>query len=271
MRLTILILGLALPLGGWLAPPQETHSPGAVPPSTSAITATEWTPSDPGVTVDTGFTAPPMEEVLEAGVVQGVVRVEAREAEEPPMLSPYSRRRYRPPPPSSGGFASPENVVVYVVAQGSDGAAAPGADGSRPTARITQRDRTIIPHVTAIRAGTTIEFPNEDDVFHNLFSLSDPGPFNLGRYPPGDSRRETFERPGVIRMFCDIHSEMTGVIRVLDTPHFTRPDADGRFRIAGVPDGPRTVIAWHDQFGADTVQVTVSPASAARAELQLPR
>lgn len=208
----------------------------------------------------------------EAGVVEGVVRVDAAESEPPPMLSPYSRRRYRPPPPSSGGRATPENVVVFVVPE--DPLRPPSSEGdpgSRPTARITQRDRTIIPHVTAVRVGTRIEFPNEDDVYHNLFSLSDPGPFNLGRYPPGDSRSEIFDEPGVIRMFCDIHSEMTGVIRVLDTPYFTRPDPDGRFRISGVPDGTRTVVAWHDQLGADTVQVTVSPSSTARVEFHLPR
>ncbi|MDX1566461.1 MAG: carboxypeptidase regulatory-like domain-containing protein [Longimicrobiales bacterium] len=220
------------------------------------------------------------------GAVEGVVRLESVPPESPPMLSPYARRRYRPPPTTARSQITPENVVIYVLAEGASGGSSPSSpastgstppgasastSGDRQAAVITQRDRTIIPHVTAIRVGTRIDFPNEDDVFHNLFSLSDPRPFNLGRYPPGESRSVTFDRPGVVRMFCDIHSEMTAVIRVLDTPWFTRPDPDGGFRIPSVPEGRRTVVAWHDQLGADTVQVEVSTGSDARVDFQLPR
>lgn len=224
-----------------------------------------------------------------AGTVEGVVRVQSVDAESPPMLSPYSRRRYRPPSTSARDRITPENVVIYVPVTGdpdpSGGNASPAAaravgsgstggdqaTGRRATAVITQRDRTIIPHVTTVLVGTRIDFPNEDDVFHNLFSLSDPGPFNLGRYPPGESRSVTFDRPGVIRMFCDIHSEMTAVIRVMDTPHFTRPASDGTFRLTGLPEGRQTVVAWHDQLGADTVEVDVSATAGASVDLRLPR
>lgn len=223
------------------------------------------------------------------GAVEGVVRLESVPPEDPPMLSPYARRRYQPPPTTARSQITPENVVIYVLAEEPRGDSSPTSPGSTPStptetpgtsgstsgppspAVITQRDRTIIPHVTAIRVGTRIDFPNEDDVFHNLFSLSDPRPFNLGRYPPGDSRSVTFDRPGVVRMFCDIHSEMTAVIRILDTPWFTRPDPDGGFRIPGVPEGRRTVVAWHDQLGADTVEVEVSTGSDAHVDFQLPR
>lgn len=209
-----------------------------------------------------------------AGTVEGVVRLETAPPESPAVTSPYARRRYRPPANTDRSRISPENVVIYVPADGTPAASSTtsgAASDAPPATVITQRDRTIIPHVTAIRVGTRIDFPNEDDVFHNLFSLSDPRPFNLGRYPPGESRSVTFDRPGVVRMFCDIHSEMTAVIRILETPWFARPDPDGRFRIRGVPEGPRTIVAWHDQLGADTVEVEVSSGMDARVDFHLPR
>lgn len=199
------------------------------------------------------------------GILEGTVRLEAPPATDPPRLSPYARRRYRPPSASSTRRSGPGDVVVFVLV---DEPRAPNRD---TTVRIVQRDRTIIPHVTAVRAGTAIAFPNEDDVYHNLFSLSEPHPFNLGRYPPGESRTEVFERRGVVRLFCDIHSEMNAVIRVVDTPHFTRPDESGAFRIQGVPAGRRRVVAWHESAGADTATVDVPAGGTGRTVFQLGR
>jgi hypothetical protein len=125
--------------------------------------------------------------------------------------------------------------------------------------------------VTAVQVGTLVEFPNIDDVFHNLFSLSAPRRFNLGRYPPGDSRSERFDRTGVVRIFCDIHSEMGGVILVLDTPYFTRPDDQGRFRIEGVPPGEYTAIVWHEVAGSDSTRVVVSDGAETSVDFQLGR
>jgi plastocyanin len=167
------------------------------------------------------------------------------------MLSPYARPRYRPPVRAEATSTSPEAAVVYLRGP----TVAPAARAG--VARIVQRNRTILPHVTAVQVGTRVEFPNDDDVFHNLFSLSAAHRFNLGRYPPGESRSELFERAGVVRLFCDIHSEMGGVILVLDTPYFTSPEADGRFRIAGVPPGEYTAIVWHELAGTDSTRVVV--------------
>jgi plastocyanin len=185
------------------------------------------------------------------GAVVGTVRLPAVQGSPPPMLSPYARPRYRPPPRTDAASRSSEGVVVYLQGR------APVASTALEPARIVQRNRTILPHVTAIQVGTRVDFPNEDDVFHNLFSLSASHRFNLGRYPPGESQSEQFTRPGVVRLFCDIHSEMGGVILVLDTPYFTKADADGGFRIAGVPPGEYTAIAWHELAGADSTRIVV--------------
>jgi len=154
-------------------------------------------------------------------------------------------------------------VVVYLRGD------TPAASGPRTPARIVQRGRTIIPHVTVVEAGTRVEFPNSDDVFHNIFSLSGPQNFNLGRYPPGESRTVVFDRPGVVRLFCDIHSEMSGVIVVLATPYFTKPQADGTFRISGVPNGTYTAFVWHEVAGLDSARVVVAGEAETRVDFVL--
>jgi plastocyanin len=197
------------------------------------------------------------------GTVSGMVRLRASSGDRPPALSPYSRSRYRPPARAQVSSSSPENVVVYL--RPSDRV----TGGARTPAVISQQNRTIIPHVTIVQTGSRIDFPNEDDVFHNIFSLSGPKRFNLGRYPPGESRSEQFDRAGVVRLFCDIHSEMGGVIVVVDTPYFTRPDADGRFRIPNVAEGEYMAIVWHEVAGTDSTRVVVTPGGDARVDFDL--
>ena len=195
------------------------------------------------------------------GSISGIVRLNAAPAEAPPRLSPYSQQRYRaqaaPPAPSTVADA-----VVYVEVQGVD-----AEEG--PAATIVQRNMRIMPRVTALTVGTEARFPNEDDVFHNLFSLSEPKRFNLGRYPPGESESVEFDEPGIVRLFCDIHSDMSGVVMVLDTPFFTRPEADGSYRIQNIPAGTHRVIAWHERAPPDTMMVTVIDGRAAEVNFTL--
>ncbi len=186
----------------------------------------------------------------QGGTVMGTVRLDAPPPEPPPMLSPYSRRRYSPPPHSSAGGIT--DVVVFLRAQ------SPAASAPDSTVKIVQRNRTIVPHVTTIQTGTRVDFPNEDVVSHNLFSLSRGNRFNLGRYPPRESRSLVFENPGLVRLFCDIHAEMAAVILVLDTRYFARPNPDGRYRISGVPAGRYSVVAWHESARPDSTVVVVT-------------
>lgn len=208
--------------------------------------------------------APPPCRPDSVGTIVGRVRVPAAAAAAgPPRLSPYSRQRYSAPAPRAS-TVDVQNVVVYV-------ATAPaGASAAPRTMTVTQRDLRITPHVTALPAGSVVDFPNDDDVFHNLFSLSSTKRFNLGRYPPGDSRSVTFDRPGIVRMFCDIHSDMGGVIYVLEHGVFARPAADGSFSIEGVPAGEHTVVAWHQALPSDSISVVVGT-GVVRADLALGR
>ena len=201
----------------------------------------------------------------QGGAVTGVIRAPELTTAPPPMTSPYARPRYRPPARPQAVAGSAESVVVYLESP------TVHASPSPPVVRISQRNRTIIPHVTVVQVGTRVEFPNEDDVFHNIFSLSGPHRFNLGRYPPGGSKAEVFNKPGVVRLFCDIHSEMGGIIVVLDTPYFAHPDADGRFRIEGVPPGQYTLVAWQEAAGTDSARVTVTEGGESTVDLSFGR
>jgi plastocyanin len=113
-------------------------------------------------------------------------------------------------------------------------------------ARLDQRNETFVPYVLAVTVGSTVDFPNDDPIYHNVFSLSKPKRFDLGRYPRGQSRSVVFDRPGVVRVFCEIHSHMSAFILVFAHRYFAVTDAEGRYRIDGVPPGAYTLAVWND-------------------------
>ena len=112
---------------------------------------------------------------------------------------------------------------------------------------IRQADKRFLPKVLPILAGTTVDFPNDDTVFHNVFSLSKAGPFDLGIYPQGTSKSVTFENPGLVKIYCNIHPQMTAYILVLANRHFTVTDQSGHFVLTDVPLGAATVRTWYPQ------------------------
>jgi hypothetical protein len=122
---------------------------------------------------------------------------------------------------------------------------------------MDQRNETFVPHVLAITTGTTVDFPNSDKFYHNVFSLSKARSFDLGRYPTGNSRPVRFDRPGIVRVFCDIHSHMSAFILVFSHPFFALTDADGRYRIENVPPGAYGVIGWNEGTPSDPKTVAV--------------
>jgi hypothetical protein len=102
----------------------------------------------------------------------------------------------------------------------------------------------FVPHVLVVRVGTAVEFPNNDKVFHNVFSFRDGKKFDLGMYPKGMSKRLVFDKPGLARLFCNIHPNMAAYVMAVDTPYFAVSDEQGSFTIAGVPAGTYTYHAW---------------------------
>ena len=157
-----------------------------------------------------------------------------------------------------------QGVVVWI--EGLPG----GAVAAPHTARMEQKDERFAPRVLPVLAGTTVAFPNGDGIFHNVFSLSSARTFDLGRYPRGESKSVRFDRPGVVQVFCHIHSDMRAVVLVLDTPAFTMPAGDGRYTIAGVPPGEYTLVAWHERASPIRRRVRVSAGGTAVEDVDIP-
>jgi len=135
---------------------------------------------------------------------------------------------------------------------------------------IRQHHETFSPRVVAVTVGSEVEFPNDDPFYHNVFSLSRAKNFNLGRYPRGDTRSVRFDRPGIVKVFCEIHSHMSATVMVLDHPWFAVPNDNGRFELPSVPTGEQSITAWHERLGDTTVRVRVDSGQSATADFVLP-
>jgi plastocyanin len=130
---------------------------------------------------------------------------------------------------------------------------------------MRQRDATFAPHLLAVTVGTTVAFPNDDTTYHNVFSLSKPRRFDLGRYAAGRSKDVRFERPGLVRVFCDIHAHMNAFIHVFDHRFYATTDDSGHYQIDRVPPGTYRVTAWYEGVDQQTAEVAI--AAGATAEL----
>lgn len=135
---------------------------------------------------------------------------------------------------------------------------------------IRQRNERFTPRVVAVTIGSEVEFPNDDPIYHNVFSLSRVRTFNLGRYPRGDTRRVRFATPGVVKVFCEIHSHMSATVMVFNHPWFAVPGEDGRFELPAMPAGDRQITAWHERLGDTTLRVRVESGRPAAVDFILP-
>lgn len=197
------------------------------------------------------------------GRIEGEVVISSALASRRPRF-----RIYADPGPGSRPPASEtdeiRNVILYL--QNAPGTpAAPSAH-----AAMTQDDERFAPHVLPVLRGTTVDFPNADDVFHNVFSLSSARTFDLGRYPKGSAKSVTFDRSGVVQVFCHIHSDMSAVILVLDNPYFAQPARTGRYAIEDVPPGEYTVVGWHERIKPVMRTVRVVAGETARLDFNIP-
>jgi len=186
------------------------------------------------------------------------------------------RMRFRLYPGARSAGAPPDhdrrddehrNIVVYLRS------AAPLPSSASAPDRVfsmAQEGETFIPHVLPIPVGSTVEFPNRDPIFHNVFSLSGTRVFDLGRYPQGDSKSVKFDRTGIVPVFCHIHSDMSAIIMVLDNPYFAVPGADHGYRIDGIPPGTYTLVAWHERAAPVERQVEVKAGETLELNLTVP-
>ena len=175
----------------------------------------------------------------------------------------------RPPSISAPAAEAAEaaNVVVFLETAGPIATSATTRSGSKTMEQVSQ---SFVPHVLPILKGTTVEFPNGDPIYHNVFSLSKAASFDLGRYPRGNSRVVRFETTGMVKVFCHIHPDMSAVILVLDNPFYTVPEAGGHYEIRGIPPGEYTVHAWHERARPIHRKVTIQAGRATPLHFAIP-
>jgi len=149
--------------------------------------------------------------------------------------------------------------------------AAPSKVVAPKRALMAQKNKTFTPHVLAIPVGSTIEFPNFDPIFHNAFSNYNGQLFDVGLYPPGTTRSVHFTRPGVVRVFCNIHASMSALIVVLSTPYYATSRADGQFTILDVPPGEYQLKVHHERASAATLDHLSTRITVGAGAVMLPR
>jgi plastocyanin len=150
------------------------------------------------------------------------------------------------------GPPDPPAAVVYLETGAAGAPETPDPDAAaEPVVEMAQHHYQFTPALLAVRVGSVVRFPNQDDEYHSVFSYSKAKRFDLGRYHKDETPAElVFDQAGVVKLFCEIHEHMRGTILVLDTPYFQKTDADGRYRLEGLPAGPFVLRAWVD----DTVR-----------------
>ena len=156
------------------------------------------------------------------------------------------------------GQRTPEVRDVVVAVQGVPPALFSETPQRLPTdTQIEQRNKTFIPHVLPVLAGTTVSFPNNDPIFHNVFSDSATHKFDLGLYKAGQSRSTRFDKTGVVEVRCNVHNLMSAYVVVEPTPYFTTPNERGIYQIGEVPSGRYTVTAWNPRLGTITRALSI--------------
>ena len=168
-----------------------------------------------------------------SGVVEGTVSLPKTRS------TPVVAKRYEIV--SKGGVVSTNPPVAIVYLEGSF-----EPDPTQAVAQVLQKGLAFHPSLLPIRAGTRVEFPNEDDAYHNIFSYSPAKRFDLGRYRPDERPvpSQVFDTPGLVTLRCDIHDHMRALILVLETPHFVVTETDGTFRLPNGPAGRYRLKAW---------------------------
>jgi plastocyanin len=204
--------------------------------------------------------------LAQTGTMVGQVTLSPRITSRRPRFRLYTEYGPGSTPTAQPIMSEMRNVVIYL-----DSTA--GLDSSSHPPRkleVRQQNQTFSPHVLPVVAGSQVQFPNEDPFFHNVFSLSKSKTFDLGRYPEGSSKGVQFDHPGVVQVFCHIHSDMSAVVLVTPNAFFATPDTTGAYSIQGIPAGTYRVIAWHERAKPIVSTVRVQPGKAVHVDFNIP-
>ncbi len=200
------------------------------------------------------------------GTISGTVAIPAAGTQSRHTIERYGGYNTEDTEMKSKAMLPPEVTNVVISLEG------PGTSNLHRESRkvvLDQKDATFIPHVLPIPRGTTVEIVNQDKTYHNVFSLSPVKKFNIGRRPTGEEVPVTFDKAGVVPVFCDIHSHMNAYIVVLNTDIFTQPNADGSYELTGISPGTYTLHVWHEHFSTPPQQVVVKAGEVTTANFSL--
>jgi plastocyanin len=202
---------------------------------------------------------------LHAGTITGTVNARGKaEAEQGAAGGKYDSRKYKFV--EKVNYAELRDFVVYI-----EGVVTNGAPATNLLQTVlTQKDATFRPHILPVVAGTTVRWPNEDDIFHNVFSVSEPCPFDLELYkgnPP--NKAVPFQKTGRVDVFCSIHSHMHCIVLVLENPYFASTDLRNRYRIENIPAGTYKLKAWHERLPPQVKEITVPASGEVKADFTL--
>lgn len=200
-----------------------------------------------------------------AGDVTVYVHITRRLSRRAPAPLVYDLRGVTPVPSGTADLPTNELDCTVVMLVGKS-----PAPVSPETITIEQRNSHFEPDLVVVPVGSTVQFPNSDPIFHNVFSLSSAHPFDLGFYPKGQSRSVKFEHAGVEQVYCHIHSNMYAAIVVTDSPWYGRPAPDGTVVLKGVPAGHYKAEAWHKIAGLYRADVDVPVSGSAQVHIQVP-
>ena len=207
---------------------------------------------------------------LFGGDITGTVRAEPKAGAEENQLATraaYSSRKFKYV--ERVDYAAMRDFVVYL--EGKIGTnAAPTNVVTVTTSRVAQQGAVFTPHILPVLAGTRVEWPNNDEIFHNVFSISDAKQFDLDLYkgnPP--EKRVLFDKTGKVDVYCSIHANMHCVVLVMENPYFTMTDADGNYTISNVPPGTYKLKAWHERLPADEREIVVPTNGVMKADFVL--
>ena len=210
------------------------------------------------------------------GRIEGTVEISSALSTRRPVFRIYSDPGIGAVPsrgPRDPVVAELHNVVLYLEGDPEQLSAPAAKVESRRHGSMAQRDERFVPHVLPVVQGATVDFPNEDDVYHNVYSLSaaaGPKGFDLGRYPKGTSRSFTFAKAGTVQVSCHIHTDMSAVILVLANPYFASPGDDHHFVIDDVPEGDYTIVGWHERIVPITRRIHVTAGQTTPVDFNIP-
>jgi plastocyanin len=168
-----------------------------------------------------------------------------------------------------GGAVVPARAVQSIPAVVFLRGPAPGVSADAGRVRLMQRDTAFVPAVVIIGEGGTVEFPNGDPFFHNVFSYSPAQRFDLGRYPQGESKAVRFDEPGIVRIYCEVHESMRSAVIVVENPFHAIVGEQGEFVIRNVPAGRWELEVWHPDLEGQVRTITVESGRATRLTIPL--